>query len=262
MTTIAPAVAAEATRAGGWRSPWWLVAVPLGVAVPVVMTYAVAAISERFATMATTTISVSAAESTNSVYWVINLGVLILAVGAAYAQASATRGATADTERYLFGSPSTTIAARVLFYGSIAAGLALAMVIGLMTTLPRLFPVVYGTVRLASSAGLRFCWTVPLFAFCAAALGVGLAALLDSAVATVAVILLWVGIVENAIALIPNGMRVQQYMPYLNGIYGTGQQLGLSPPWGINGALAYFCGIAAVVVAAGMAAAALRRMRN
>ena len=41
-------------------------------------------------------------------------------------------------------------------------------------------------------------------------------------------------------------MRVQPYMPYLNGIYGTGQQLGLSPPWGINGALAYFCGIAAV----------------
>lgn len=49
--------------------------------------------------------------------------------------------------------------------------------------------------------------------------------------------LLWAGVVEDAIALIPNGMTVQQYMPFLNGIYGTGQWLALTPPWGRSGAL-------------------------
>lgn len=262
MTMIADAVAAEATRIGGRRSPWWFIALPLAVAIPLLITYAVAAISERFATLGSSSIRVTAAESDNSIYWVINLGVLILAVGAAHAQASATRGATADTERYLFGSPSTVILARILFYGSIAAVTVLAMTVLLMTSLPRIFPVVYGNIDLGSSVGLRFCWAVPLFAFCAVALGIGLAALTDSGVTTIALLLLWTGVVENATALIPNGMKIQQYMPFFNGIYGTGQKLVLTPVWGPTGALVYFAAIAAVFAAAGIAATAVRRARH
>ena len=69
---------------------------------------------------------------------------LILAIGAAHAQAAAASGTTADTERYLFGSPSTVIIARSVFYGLIAAAVTLGLVVVLMTTLPHLFPVVYG----------------------------------------------------------------------------------------------------------------------
>ncbi|GAB09636.1 putative ABC transporter permease protein [Gordonia araii NBRC 100433] len=262
MTALTAAIAAEATRASGRRSPWWFIAVPLAIALPLLITYAVAAVAERFATMTTTSITVTAVESNNSVYWVINLGVLILAVGAAHAQASAAGGPTADTERYLFGSPSTAVVARSLFYGPVAAAVALGLVVLLMSTLPRLFPVVYGGVDLGSGAGLRFCWAVPVFAFFASALGVGLAALTGSGLTAIALMLLWAGVVEDAIALIPNGMTVQQYMPFLNGIYGTGQWLALTPPWGPNGALVYFAVVAAVFVAAGIAATAVRRRRN
>ncbi|MFT4200574.1 ABC transporter permease [Gordonia sp. (in: high G+C Gram-positive bacteria)] len=262
MTTLTRAVATEAVRSGGRRSPWWLVAVPLAVALPLLITYAIAAVSERFATIKTTSITVNAVESNNSVYWVINLGVLILAVGAAHAQSSATRGATADTERYLFGSPSTMIAARSLFYGVISAAVTLALVVVLMTSLPHLFPVVYGNVDLGSPAGLRFCWAVPVLAFCAVSLGTGLAALTNSGLAAIALLLLWAGVVEDAIALIPNGMKVQQFMPFLNGIYGTGQWLALTPPWGPNGALVYFAAIAGTFVVAGIAATAVRRRKN
>ncbi|MFT3898979.1 MAG: ABC transporter permease [Gordonia sp. (in: high G+C Gram-positive bacteria)] len=262
MTGLARAVATEAVRAGGRRSPWWWIAVPLAVVLPLLVTYAIAAISERFATMATTSITVNTVEPNNCVYWVINLGVLILAVGAAHAHASATRGAAANTERYLFGSPSTMILARSLFYGAIAAVLTLGLVVLLMLTLPRLFPVVYKNVDLFTSVGLRYCWAVPLFAFCAAALGVGLAALVNSGLGAMALLLLWVGIVEDAIALIPNGMRVQEFMPFLNGIYGTGQWLAITPPWGRGGAPVYFAVVAGTFVAAGIAATAIRRRKN
>lgn len=262
MTALVSAVATEATRIGGRRSPWWFVTVPLAVAIPLFITYAVAVISERFATIGLDSIQVGTAESNNSVYWVINLGVLILAVGAAHAHASANRGSTADYERYLFGSSSTMIFARVLYYGALAAAAVLAMVVLLMTTLPRLFPVVYGGVSLGSAAGIRFCWAVPLFAFCAVALGVGLAALTNSGVTTIALMLLWAGLIEDAIALIRDLARLQQYMPFLNGIYGTGQAIVLTPPWGPNGALLYFAAIAAAFVGAGIAATAIRRARD
>ena len=130
-----------------------------------------------------------------------------------------------------------------------------------MTTLPHLFPVVYGGVDLGSSAGLRFCWAVPFFAYCAASLGVGLAALTGSGLTAIALMLLWAGVVEDAIALIPNGMTVQQYMPFLNGIYGTGQWLALTPPWGRSGALGYFALLSVAFLAAGIAAAGVRRRR-
>ncbi len=261
MTALTAAIAAEATRAGGRRSPWWFIAIPLGIVLPLLITYAIAAVSERFATMETASITVSAVESDNSIYWVVNLGVLILAVGAAHAQAAATSGPTADTERYLFGSSSTMILARSVFYGLIAAAVTLALVVVLMATLPHLFPVVYGGVGLGSSAGLRFCWAVPFFAYCAASLGVGLAALTGSGLTAIALMLLWAGVVEDAIALIPNGMTVQQYMPFLNGIYGTGQWLALTPPWGRSGALGYFALLSVAFLAAGIAAASMRRRR-
>ena len=129
-----------------------------------------------------------------------------------------------------------------------------------MTTLPHLFPVVYGG------------WTWVLRPVCALlgrsllcllrrVAGVGLAALTGSGLTAIALMLLWAGVVEDAIALIPNGMTVQQYMPFLNGIYGTGQWLALTPPWGRSGALGYFALLSVAFLAAGIAAAGVRRRR-
>ena len=57
-------------------------------------------------------------------------------------------------------------------------------------------------------------------------------------------------------------MTVQQYMPFLNGIYGTGRWLALTPPWGRSGALellSHCC--RSPSRAAGIAAAGVRRRR-
>lgn len=262
MRSIVRAVGTEAVRAGGRRSPWWFVAVPLGIGVPLLMTYVVAAVFEKLATMNTGEVGVTPVEPNNSITRVIDVGVLIFAVGAAHAHGSAVRGPAAETERFLFRSPSTMILARSLYYGAIAAAAVLGMTVLLLTTLPHLFPVVYGKVGLLTGAGLRFCWAVPVFAFCAAVLGIGLAAVTRSSVAAIALMLLWAGFLENAIALVPGGMKVQQFMPFLNGIYGTGQWLALTPPWGCNGALAYFALCAALILAVGIAATIVRRRRN
>lgn len=40
-------------------------------------------------------------------------------------------------------------------------------------------------------------------------------------------------------------------MPFLNGVYGSGQDLALDPPWGRGGALLYLCLVALVLIVAG-----------
>ena len=54
-------------------------------------------------------------------------------------------------------------------------------------------------------------------------------------------------IVENTVALIPNGFTIQGYMPFLNGVYGTGQEIVVMPPWGCQRRTVYCAGIAVLM---------------
>jgi hypothetical protein len=90
-------------------------------------------------------------------------------------------------------------------------------------------------------------------------ISLGVAAVVGNPAASVAILLGWVYIVENTIALIPNGYTIQGYMPFLNGVYGTGQAIVLMPPWGINGAIAYSGGVAVAMFAIACGTARLRR---
>ncbi len=48
-------------------------------------------------------------------------------------------------------------------------------------------------------------------------------------------------------------------MPFLNGVYGTGQEIVVMPPWGINGALAYCAAVSVVLFTIACCAAYLGR---
>ncbi|MCK0438703.1 ABC transporter permease [Gordonia alkaliphila] len=259
IAAVRRGVAAEAVRTGGLRSVLLLGAVPAGVLLPLLITAVIAYVAERIAGLDSSRISVSAATTSNSVYWIITFTVVVGALVAAYAQATSMRGAAGDVDRYLYRRSWTSPLARWLFYGLVTAAACAVLVAAVMAVLPAVFPLVYSDVDLFSATGLRFLITVPIYAFFACGLGVGLAGLIGHPAGALAALLAWVFVMEEAVIFAPNGTRIQAFMPFLNGVWGTGQDLVISPPWGVNGALAWFAGICAAVFGLGLAAVAARR---
>ncbi|GAC56953.1 hypothetical protein GOHSU_14_01200 [Gordonia hirsuta DSM 44140 = NBRC 16056] len=254
-------VRAEHVRAGGLRSFLLLGAFPAGVVLPLLITFGIAFVAERISRLNSTQISVNAATSSNSVYWIITFTAVVGALAAAYAQATAMRGAARDTDRYLYPRAATSALSRWVYYGLLTALVSAVAVAVVMSVLPVAFPNVYSEVNLFDAAGIRFLITVPIYAFFTCGLGVGLAGVVGHPAGSLAILLFWVFVLEDAIVFFPNGTKIQAFMPFLNGVWGTGQDLVISPPWGIDGALVYFALVTTGVFLLGAFALAVRRRR-
>lgn len=254
-------VRAERLRTGGRRSFLVYGALPAGVVLPLLITFGIAYVAERISRLQSDEISVSPATSSNSVYWIMTFTVVVGALAAAYAQASCLRGPARDADRYLYPRAWTSALSRWLYYGLLTALVCAILVAAVMAILPRAFPAVYSEVELFSPVGVRFLLTVPVLGFFACGIGVGLAAIIGHPSATLAVILFWVFVMEDAVVFAPNGTKIQAFMPFLNGTWGTGQDLVISPPWGPTGALVYFGAVATAIFVLGAGALALRRRR-
>lgn len=242
---IGRGIAAEWTRTAG-RGFLWTVAVPLALLLPLVVTFGIAAVAERFATIPGQ-LEVMSVPTTNSVYWVITLAVSVLTVTAAYAHAAAQQGRTSDLAAFLFPRAWTAALARWIFYGAVAALVTLVLVVLIMAVLPLRFPQVYGAVDIGSAAGIRFLWAAPVYAFIACGIGIAVGSLVRAPAAAVAVVLFWVYLAENSISLLPNGYVLQAYAPFLNGVAATGQEMAFLPRFGPAGSLIYFLAVTVVL---------------
>ena len=245
VTHLLRGVRAEFIRTGG-RGFLWLVAAPLSFVLPLLVSFGIAYVAERFARIPGQ-LHVTSVTTGNSVYWVISLSVTVLLITATYAQASAGRGDVGPVAAYLLPRGWVGSVARWICYGIVAAALCFVLLVLLMAALPRLFPLVYGDVALASAAGMRFLWSVPLYAFLACGIGVAVGSVIRMPVVAVALVLFWVLLFENSVALLPNGYEAQGYMPFLNAVAGTGQEIAFMPRWEQNGSLLYFAFVTAVI---------------
>ncbi|WP_433521277.1 ABC transporter permease [Nocardia pseudovaccinii] len=237
-TLIRRGVAAEWTRTAG-RSFLWTVAVPLTFVLPLVVTFAIAAVAERLADLPGQSY-VATVSTTNSVYWVITLSVSVMMVTTAYAHATQWRGQTSDLNAFLFPRSWTVALARWIYYGAITAISITVLLVVVMVALPHQFPKIYGAVDITDSAGIRFLWTVPSYAFAACGVGVAVGSLIRTPSAAVAVLLFWVYVAENSINLLPHGYTLQAYAPFLNAVAATGQEVAFLPRFGRTGSLLYF----------------------
>ncbi|QBS40804.1 ABC transporter permease [Nocardia sp. CS682] len=237
-TLIRRGIAAEWTRTAG-RSFLWVVAVPLTFVLPLVVTFGIAAVAERLASLPGQSY-LATVSTTNSVYWVITMSVSVMMVTTAYAHATQWRGQTSDLNAFLFPRSWTVASARWIYYGAITALSTVLLLIVVMVTLPNLFPQIYGNVDITDSAGIRFLWTVPCYAFAACGVGVAVGSLIRTPSAAVAVLLFWVYVAENSINLLPRGSAIQAYAPFLNAVAATGQEVAFLPRFGRNGSLLYF----------------------
>ncbi|MGW4246454.1 ABC transporter permease, partial [Nocardia sp. NPDC004722] len=196
VTLVRRGVAAEWTRTTG-RSFLWTVAVPATFLLPLLVTFVIAAVAERLAALPGQRF-VAPVSTTNSVYWVMTFSVSIMMVTAAYAHGSQRRGQTSDLNTFLFPRPWTVALARWIYYGAIAAMSTVVLLVVVMVTLPHQFPELYGAVDITDSAGIRFLWTVPVYAFAACGVGVAAGALIRTPSAAVAVLLFWVYVAESS----------------------------------------------------------------
>ncbi|MFB8278907.1 ABC transporter permease [Nocardia colli] len=244
-TMIRRGIAAEWTRTTG-RSFLWAVAVPLTFALPLVVTFGIAAVAERLATLPGQSF-VAPVSTTNSVYWVMTFSVSIMMVTAAYAHAAQWRGQTSDLNAFLFPRTWMVALARWFYYGIIAAISTVVLLVVVMVTLPHQFPQLYGDVDITDSAGIRFLWTVPIYAFAACGVGIAVGSLIRTPSAAVAALLFWVYVAENSLNLLPHGFTLQAYAPFLNAVAATGQQVAFLPRFGRNGSLLYFILVAAAL---------------
>ena len=243
-------ICGESVAIGGPRSFLFRVTLPLGILLPVLITLAVAAVSESL-NARDGLLGVTAVSTTNSVYWLLWIGVTVFAVSAAYRQAVSEAGPVAETRRYASPRLLISMVARWLVLGGLAAVLLGIATMLTMLALPVFFPGVHSEVDAFTPEGVRFLWALPVYAFGAVGVGLGIGALIPSAPAAVAVLTVWSLLAENTVILLPRGDVLTRFMPFLNGVYGSGQDLALDPAWGRGGALVYLLLVALAVVLAG-----------
>lgn len=238
---VARSARAETVRTAG-RSRLWTVLMPAAVAMPVAITFAIALAAEAFARIPGQ-LSILEVPTSNAAYWVITNTTVVVALAAADGQASENRHRTGEYVRLAIPRQWPVLTGRWIFYGVIGAAVAVVALLLVLTALPILSPQVYGSVSVTDAVALRLLWTVPLLCFFTAGAGVGIGALVRSPLGAAAVILLWVYAVESAAGYLPSGAFLQRFMPVLNGVYATGQDAVLTPPWSQNAALLYVCAL-------------------
>jgi hypothetical protein len=241
VVLVARGVRAESVRTGG-RSRLWTVLIPAAVTVPAAITFAIACAAESFARIPGQ-LSVLQVPTSNAAYWVITVTPVVVALAAADGQTSETRYRTEEYMRLAMPRQWPALVGRWLFYGVLGGVAALVALLFVLVALPVLSPHVYGSVSVTDAVAIRLLWTVPLLSFFAAGAGVGIGALIRSPLGAAGVILGWVYAFESAAGYLPSGAFLQRFMPVLNGVFATGQDSVLMPPWGQNIALLYVCAL-------------------
>jgi hypothetical protein len=233
--------AGEAIRTGG-RSRLWTIVVPAAAAVPIAITFGIAAVAESFARIPGQ-LSVLQVSTSNAAYWVITITVVLAAVAAADGEASESRYRAGEYVRLAIPAPGPVLLGRWGFYGGLGAVLAAVTLVVVLAVLPAISPLVYGTVSVTDPVAARLLWTVPVLAFFAAGAGIGIGAIIRSPLGAVGAILLWAYVVESAAGYLPSGASLQRFMPMLNAVFATGQDTVLTPPWNQGAALVYVCAL-------------------
>uniref|UniRef100_A0A5Q5CLB9 ABC transporter permease n=1 Tax=Mycobacterium sp. (strain JLS) TaxID=164757 RepID=A0A5Q5CLB9_MYCSJ len=257
---VVRAVRAEAvsTAGSGWL---WTLFVPVALGLPLTITFVIACVAERFATIPGQRY-VQEVSTANSAYWVITITVLTVGIAAAYGHAHEISCGAAQFVRHALPWRGAVFTGKWVFYGVLGACTAAVALIAVLVGLPLISASVYGQVALGDPVGLRLLWTVPILAFFAAALGVGVGALVRTPPLAIGAILLWVYVIETAVGYLPGGYSAQRFMPFLNGVYATGQDIVLTPPWGPDAALGYTCGVFILIFLCGMWSAPDKKVVN
>ncbi|GAB2642645.1 ABC transporter permease [Gordonia jinhuaensis] len=254
---IARTINSERIKLLTTRSPYWCVAIVAVIGLGLAVIIGSASGSEDSGVRT----SVSPTLFALGVYQV---GVVVLTIMAVLSVTSEFRFGTIRTTFLATPNRALVLVAKAIVYGLLAAVVAgvlniAAMLIGKALTSGS------HTVDLAAADAVRSYWGMPVFAFCAVLIGIGVGALVRQTAGAIVILMVWMLVLENVLVSIPHvGDDVGPWLPFQNAGRFLAADSSMDDTytgyfhWGIYGSLVYFVVISLIVFGAGVAATVRR----
>jgi len=235
------AIAAERIKLVTTKSPYWCVGIVIFLGLGLAFLLA-------WATNADNT-SASEVNVSDFVVGTTGFGVTVLMIMAVLAVTSEFRFGTIRTSFQAVPQRYNVLLAKAAVYGGLAA--AVTFVLTLISVLIGKAMSGYD-VDLVGSHAIRLYWGVPLYAFLAVLIGLGIGALIRQTAGAIVILLVWSLVLENVLSAIPKvGDVAGPFMPFQNANHFIdGRELGSDWNWNEYGSLFYFIVITALVFGA------------
>ena len=235
------AVAAERIKLVTTKSPYWCVGIVivLGLGLAFLL---------GWATNADNT-SDNEVNVSDFVVGTTGFGVTVLMIMAVLAVTSEFRFGTIRTSFQAVPQRYNVLLAKAAVYGGLAAAVTFVLT---LISVPIGKAMSGSDVDLLGSHAIRLYWGVPLYAFLAVLIGLGIGALIRQTAGAIVVLLVWSLVLENVLSAIPKVQDVAgPLMPFLNANHFIdGRELGFDWYWNEYGSLFYFIVITALVFGA------------
>lgn len=180
---------------------------------------------------------------------VTGFGVLVLMILAALSVTSEYRFGVIRATFTAMPNRPLVLTVKAVFIGVLGA--VLTGVVGLVAVyLTKAFAGDEAGARLVfdGDSGWRPIYGIPLYAFLAVVLAVGVGTLLRQSAGTIALLLLWPLLIESLFNLFGSvGRDIMPFLPFMNANHFLGVEQGVEFHWGPWGSLAYFAAFVLIV---------------
>lgn len=234
-------IAAERIKLVTTRSPYWCVGIVIALGIGLALILGLVTNGES--TSVETNVS-------DYAVGVTGFGITVLMIMAVLAVTSEFRFGTIRTTFQAVPQRYNVLLAKAVVYGGLSAVITFVLT---LIALP-LGKALSGSddVDLLGSHAIRLYWGVPVYAFLAVLIGLGLGALIRQTAGAIVVLLVWSLVLENVLSAIPKVSDVAgPLMPFLNANHFIdGRDYGFDWWWNEYGSLLYFIVVAALVFGA------------
>ncbi|MCZ4551576.1 MULTISPECIES: ABC transporter permease [Mycobacteriales] len=233
-------IAAERIKLITTRSPYWCVGIVIVLGIGLALIFGLVTNGESTST--DTNVS-------DYVIGVTGFGITVLMIMAVLAVTSEFRFGTIRTTFQAVPQRYNVLIAKAVVYGGLSAAITFVLT---LISLPMGKALSGSDVDLLGSHAVRLYWGVPVYAFFAVLIGLGLGALIRQTAGAIVILLVWSLVLENVLSAIPKVSDVAgPLMPFLNANHFIdGREYGFDWWWNEYGSLLYFVVISALIFGA------------
>ncbi|ORM26890.1 ABC transporter permease [Williamsia sp. 1135] len=233
-------IAAERIKLITTRSPYWCVGIVVLLGIGLALIFGL--VTKDESTSGDTNVS-------DYVIGVTGFGITVLMIMAVLAVTSEFRFGTIRTTFQAVPQRYNVLLAKAIVYGGLSAAITFVLT---LIALPMGKALSGSDVDLLGSHAVRLYWGVPVYAFFAVLIGLGLGALIRQTAGAIVILLVWSLVLENVLSAIPKVSDVAgPLMPFLNANHFIdGREYGFDWWWNEYGSLLYFVVISALIFGA------------
>ncbi|UGT58937.1 ABC transporter permease [Nocardia asteroides] len=242
-------LAAERIKLTSTRSPWWcsavIVALGLGLAALFALVVRTSADDPE--------VGMPALDISTATSGVTGFGIMVLMILAALTVTSEYRFGVMRTTFQAVPNRYTVLLTKAGLVGLYGAALSTLVALGAVAV-AKVVGGAEATVALTFDGQWRAIYGIPIYAFLAVVLAVGVGVLVRQSAAAISLIVLWSLLLEPLLSAFGNfGRNVGPFLPFQNiNRFLTVTEVGGNWHWGVWGSLLYFIAFVAVVYVAAL----------